>query len=224
MTIGRARRIVTPPCAGEPPPGWMLDGSVLALFATNVVALLVAEREGWSVWSLMMVYWAQSVIIGIINVIRILSLDRFSTKDFRIDGRLAEPTPAVKRQTALFFAIFYFGCHALYFVFVYAHIIRAAPLVWQWLWACVAAFAVNHLWSFLYNLRLDRQGTTNVGTLMFTPFLRIVPMHLVIIFGSLFAPGTSLVIFGALKTLADVLMHFVEHARIQARRPSIDPG
>lgn len=218
MSFERARRILAPPRAEDPPPGWLFDGSALVLFGTNVAALVLAQREGWSVWSLMMVYWAQSVIIGMINVVRILSLDRFSTRDFRIDGRLAEPTPAVKRQVALFFAIFYGGVHALYFIFVYAYTYGADPLYWQWFWACAAAFALNHLWSFLYNVRLDRRGTTNIGTLMFMPVLRVFPMNMVIIFGSLIAPLTSLVIFGALKTGVDVGMHLLEHHELRKTR------
>lgn len=92
---------------------------------------------------------------------------------------------------------------------------RYAP----WFWACTAVFAVNHLWSYRYNRDLDRQGTPNIGTLMFTPYLRIVPMHMTIIFGGLFVhAGAGLLLFGTLKTAADVAMHVAEHAQIKKIR------
>ena len=43
---------------------------------------------------------------------------------------------------------------------------------------------------------------------MATPYLRVVPMHIMVIVG-------GLLIFGALKTVADVAMHAVEHRRYQ---------
>ena len=50
---------------------------------------------------------------------------------------------------------------------------------------------------------------------MFTPYLRIVPMHLTIIFGGLMAhTNAGLLLFGVLKTVADVAMHAVEHRRL----------
>lgn len=54
---------------------------------------------------------------------------------------------------------------------------------------------------------------------MFTPYLRIVPMHLTIIFGGLFVhTGAGLLLFGTLKTAADVAIHVVEHMQIKKVR------
>jgi hypothetical protein len=72
------------------------------------------------------------------------------------------------------------------------------------------------LYSYRYNRDVDRQGTPNIGTLMFVPYLRIVPMHLTIVFGISRAHSTiGLLFFGGLKTAADMAMHYVEHARLQ---------
>ena len=43
-------------------------------------------------------------------------------------------------------------------------------------------------------------------------------MHLTIIFGSTMADGASLLLFGLLKTAADVLMHVVEHKTLGRKR------
>ena len=215
--LDHARNLVRPPRAGEAAPHYAVDGSVWSLVATNAIALGIAGYQGWSTASLMLVYWAQSLVIGAANVFRILALDRFSTENFKINDRPVDPTPATKWRVAAFFAVHYGFFHLVYFLFLADS--RGAPLFTPWLWACTAAFAVNHFWSYRYNRDLDRQGTPNIGTLMFTPYLRIVPMHLTIIFGGLLVhTGAGLLLFGALKTAADVAMHVVEHAQIKKVR------
>jgi hypothetical protein len=219
--LAHARKAVTPLRADESAPHFLLDGSVWSLVAVNLFALCIARWQGWSTVSLMIVYWAQSVIIGVANVFRILALDRFSTENFKINDKPVDPTPATKRNVAGFFALHYGFFHLIYLLFLLADA-RGERLFTAWFWACTAAFALNHLWSYRYNRDVDRQGTSNIGILMFTPYLRIVPMHLTILLGgALPARGASLWLFGGLKTLADALMHVVEHLQLKkVRRPS----
>ena len=56
----------------------------------------------------------------------------------------------------------------------------------------------------------DEQKTQNIGRMMFSPYARIIPMHLIIIFGA-FLGKSSLIIFLLLKTAADIVMHSVKH-------------
>lgn len=147
------------------------------LVAVNAVALFVAVVGGWSLIDLMTVYWVQSVMIGIGCFYRILHLDRFSTEDFRINNRSVDPTPETKRKTAAF-SLFHFGFfHLGYLIFILTENQGSSP----WgigLLICSTAFAVNHYYSYRYHRETDRSGTPNIGTLMFTPYLRVVPMHL----------------------------------------------
>jgi len=67
----------------------------------------------------------------------------------------------------------------------------------------------------------DLAGTPNIGTLMFLPYARIVPMHLVIVAGAVWtgrASGLALASFVALKTGADLIMHRAEHRMLRRRR------
>jgi hypothetical protein len=220
--MSASRRIVRPPAAGEPSPRWSEDGSTLSLVLANAFALVVALLDGWSLGSLMQIYWAQSVIIGISNVMRILALDRFSTENFEMNGQPVDPTPETKRNVAVFFALHYGFFHVAYLVFLFKD--THGPLGVGFL-ACVVAFAVNHVWSYRYNRDLDRQGTPNIGTLMFTPYARVVPMHIMIIVGvTITSSVAGLALFGVLKTVADVVMHMVEHAqlkRVHEARPPV---
>ena len=82
------------------------------------------------------------------------------------------------------------------------------------------AFAINHSYSYRYHRDHDRNGTPNIGTMMFTPYVRIVPMHLTIIFGSTLSAGMGNFLFGIGKTIADAIMHAVEHRMIARRSES----
>ena len=202
----------------ERPRAWLADSSVWSLVAANALALGLALTQHWSLASLLTLYWAQSVIIGIANFFRILGLDQFSTANFTVNDRPVEPTPQLKRQTARFFALHYGIFHAVYLGFIvgFRH---GEPLWTGSLALCIAFFALNHLWSYRYNRTADRQGRPNIGILMFMPYGRVVPMHAIILSGMLLAPtGIGIVIFIVLKTAVDVAMHVVEHAVLKKVR------
>ena len=93
------------------------------------------------------------------------------------------------------------------------------PVLDPWIVICAAIFAVNHFYSYRYNRDLDRRGTPNIGTLMFTPYARVVPMHLTIVFGASQATSQlGVLLFGGLKTFADVVMHLFEHQQLKRIR------
>lgn len=214
--LARVRAGVAPRTVTQGMPPLPADSSVWSLLLVNAIALGVALMSGWQLTDLMAVYWIQSVIIGISYFFRILGLERFSTENFQINDRDVDPTPETKRQTAFFFLVHYGFFHVGYLVFIFAE----APGGFfpdLGLAVCAVAFAINHFHSYRYHREVDRNGTPNIGTLMFTPYLRIVPMHLVIVGGAMALGVTGVLLFGVLKSVADVVMHLVEH-RLLARR------
>jgi hypothetical protein len=188
--------------------------SVYALLITNLLTIVFAVYQGWSVREVMLIYWSQSVVIGFFNVKRMLALTEFSTDGVTMNNRAVDPTPGTKRSMALFFALHYGMFHAVYLVFliVDSQALRSISVVPLLL--CVVAFIINHGYSYSSNLERDLARKPNIGTIMFFPYARILPMHLTIIFGGAMAGAStfSLVLFLLLKTLADVIMHVVEHS------------
>mgnify|MGYP001574371229 CR=1 FL=1 len=188
------------------------DRSVYALIAANVLALLIAYFTHMSLRELMLVYWMQSVIIGVASFIRILSLDRFDTANFRIGNRPVEETTTDKMRVAVFFLLHYGIFHLVYFMFLVFDPEHDPGDTATGYLLCALVFALNHGYSLLQNIRRDAGGRPNLGTLMFLPYARIIPMHLTIIFGGLFSGGAwAFALFGALKVAADAVMHTVEH-------------
>jgi hypothetical protein len=175
-----------------------------------------------SLRELMLVYWMQSVIIGLSFFVRMLKLESFSTEGMTMNGRPVAASARGKVRVALFFAVHYGFFHLIYLLFVAFGPPEAKPAGLSTLgyWLCAAVFVISHGYSLLENIAKDRRGQPNLGTLMMLPYARIVPMHLTILFGGLlFKGGAALVLFCILKTVADVVMHSVEHHVLRASRP-----
>jgi len=205
---------MTPAWADLPGPG---DRAALGwLVASNVLTIAIALWQRWPLGLLLWPFWLQSVIIGYYGGRRILGLRRFSVKGFRIGGRPADVSDRTRRSTATFFAIHYGFFHLIYAVFLAR--LELSPADWFWVGVAALAFFLNHRSSFLRFRAADAQGEPNIGALMFLPYLRVIPMHLMIIFGMGFLGGgmAAVLLFGVLKTAADCAMHVAEH-RILAR-------
>ncbi len=213
--LNRVKGIVEPRKARQSREPMRSDGSVFALIGTNIFVLILAMLLGWRLIDMMLVYWLQSVVIGIANVFRMLSLDEFSTDEFTMNNRAVEPTPETKRSVAGFFALHFGGSHLVYFFFLMSGEF-GDPRLGPDLLICAGAFAVNHWYSYQYHVASDRSGKPNIGTLMFTPYARVIPMHMTIIFGSVLGAG-GVLLFGILKTIADAMMHQFEHHALSAR-------
>jgi hypothetical protein len=195
-----------------------IDASTISLAAANIITIVLAIKNGWSLLVILWIYWLQSVTIGIFNFVRILTLKDFSTEDFLMNGKPLIASPASKYVTASFFAFHYGLFHFVYFIFLVIASFTAEKgvLSLSSLWLVIvsaAIFAVNHAFSFLSRFVRERKKKVNLGLAMAFPYVRIFPMHICIVFG--FIVDTSvfgLVFFMTLKTLADIIAHQIEHA------------
>lgn len=190
------------------------DPSLWFLLFSNIATIFFAIIESWNLSTIMWIYWFQSITIGFFNFIRILQLKEFSTEGFRINGRPAQPTQRTKISTAFFFLFHYGLFHLVYLIFLLigpftmAYENVSGSVESKYILLSPLIFFINHLFSYLYNRPKDTKKQ-NIGSLMFYPYARIIPMHLTIIFGSSF--GGVLPLFLVLKTFADGIMHVVEH-------------
>ncbi|OGC11242.1 hypothetical protein A3K48_01800 [candidate division WOR-1 bacterium RIFOXYA12_FULL_52_29] len=176
------------------------DPSAWSLVFANLLTIAMALKFNWSLMELMWIYWAQSVIIGVINFIKLIKF------------------PAI----ALFFLVHYGIFHLVYLVFLAAFtfggespINNGSPIQWSWVWLTAGVFLINHSFSYFYNREKDL-ARQNPDALFMFPYARIIPMHLTLIFGGLMeAVGPfnfPIIFFLSLKTIADLVMHKKEHA------------
>ena len=199
-----------------------IDRSVVVLLLSNLLTIALAVYQHWDVFVVMWVYWGQSVIIGYFSFRRIMDLKRFSTAGFMINDQPVKPTPQTQRQTAVFFALHYGIFHLVYLSFLGADTNVAGGFPLFNVLVCIGVFYLNHWFSYRYNREQEQERVPNIGNIMFFPYIRIIPMHLMIIAGFTFLGSSTraLIIFLLMKTAADVAMHIIEHAmaRSAARR------
>lgn len=187
---------------------------ILANAATLVAALIFHWAPAWLLWP----YWIQSVIIGWYARQRMLNLAQFSTEGFTSNGRRVPEDDSGKRMTANFFVLHYGFFHAGYLVFLLSE--HRVSGLWNMLVlvACGVSFVLSQRKTYDAQHASDLRGKPNLGALMFTPYLRVLPMHLGIIFGSQLGGGGVglLVLFTVLKTLSDIGLDAVDR-RIGAK-------
>lgn len=187
-----------------------LDSPLFFLLLSNIVTICFAIYENWPLMTVLWIYWFQSISIGLFNFIKILNLKNFTTDNFQINHRPVEPTNSTTRFTAFFFLFHYGFFHFVYLMFLTTENTNSVPIV-AILIPCIFFF-VNHLFSFIKNFEQDTNKKQNIGTAMFFPYARIIPMHLIIVFGlTLTGSINALLFFLILKTIADLIMHQIEH-------------
>ncbi len=199
--------------------GFISDHSTLFLIFSNIIMIFLALFENWDLITIMFIFWCQSVIIGIFTFFKILDLKNFTTDGFYINNKQAKPTKSTKTGTAFFFLFHYGFFHFVYLIFILANPFfnKSSTTIFTefTILIAVSIFFANHFYSFIYNREKNANKKQNIGKVMFFPYMRIIPMHLTIIFGSFFLmqglPQLSLILFLLLKTGADVGMHLIEH-------------
>ena len=186
----------------------LFSPSAVSLFAVNLGIIGFAVKDNWSLPTILASYLLQSVIIGIFQAIKMADLNEFSTAGLTINNQAVGPTPATQRTVVIFFLFHYGVFHAAYFAFILS---ESRPY-WSEVLLSGAAFFANHLFSYFVNRNRAGRSIPNIGSTMFFPYIRIIPMHLFIVLGAFFAgPSGGLVFFLVLKTLADEAMHAIEH-------------
>lgn len=196
---------------------------VLSNLATLAAALALDWNIGWLLWP----YWIQSVIIGWYARKRMLGLHRFSTEGFTSNGRRVGEDEAGKRSTANFFALHYGFFHLGYLVFLATTHAPASWLDGVLLMACGVSFVLSQRQTWAAQHAADLRGRPNLGALMFTPYLRVVPMHLAILLGAGSAGTWALVLFTGLKTASDLALDAIDRrmaVRAADRAVAATPG
>lgn len=188
---------------------YLLDTSFIALFLSNVIIIILVIVQNWEASTVLWVYWIQSVIIGFFQFLRVLSLKKFSTENFTINDKPALPTTKTKQFSAFFFVFHYGFFHFIYAIFLF-NFFTKQPLDFTYISIGGLIFFLNHTFSYFHNKFIDEQKTQNIGQIMFSPYARIIPMHLIIIFGTILGQSV-LIVFLLLKTLADLFMHTIKH-------------
>lgn len=191
----------------------------LALILMNLIPLIGVWYFNWDVGIIIFLYWLENVVIGILNVPKILSC-RGSKK------------PGARKESlgGLIFLSGFFSVH--YGMFCFGHytfiqtFFEGLPefsnipsrlfegfLIWPLL-----GLLFSHFISMIVNFYgKGEYRSRSANTQMFMPYTRIMILHIVIIFGGFLAQAFDnalgpLIILIIVKTIIDLGAHQVEHS------------
>ncbi|MCA2004731.1 MAG: DUF6498-containing protein, partial [Ignavibacterium sp.] len=139
------------------------------------------------------------------------------------NGKEVLPTKAAKISTAVFF-LFHYG----FFHLIYAVFLGTFPLLLDesknspgnfYLLFTAIIFLINYGIEFYKEQTTISDEVPNLGTVMFMPYFRIIPMHLTIILGGFIAAAGSflktdtsllvIILLMSIKTFIDLITHSV---------------
>jgi len=208
-----------PEVQGAAEPLSLASPSSLALILANLVPLAGAAFFGWELSDVMVLFWAESAIIGFYNVCKIVLIGRWT-------ALLAAP----------FFIGHFGGFMAVHFLFVYGIFVegmqnggnggdlREVAALFIGLWPALLALFLSHGYSFFANfLGRKEYQARSVKDQMGEPYARIIFMHLALIFGG----GLTLVLGGPTPVLLLVIaakIWFDLRAHLKQRRPKGEAG
>jgi hypothetical protein len=196
---------------------FLSDISSWVLIASNILVIFFAISEDWNFGTIIWSYWLQGIIIGIFSFIKILTLKNFTTYNLTKKNNPVEASKATRVSVASFFLFHYGFFHLVYAIFL-IFFTFIGPLKAEINYIALAGiiFAINHLFSYFYNRERDSEKIQSLGKLMFSPYVRIFPIHVTIIFVGFilnFAHFNTIVLifFLGLKAIIDVFAHLQEH-------------
>jgi hypothetical protein len=208
-------------------------GAVAALVIANLIPLLGVLFLGWSVWTILILYWLENGIVGAFNILRIRKaagpMDATGAS-FRMNGR---PVDMASRAGLITFFIIHYGL----FWIVHGVFVLTLPLFAMMgpsgdpaefagdvspgtILVALIALTISHGVSYYFNfvkggeyLRVSPAGQ------MFAPYGRLVVLHITIIVGGMAiaftgAPAAAVAILVLLKTVLHVGFHLAAHRAI----------
>lgn len=217
--------------------------SSISLIFANLIPLLGVLLYDWNVLEILLLYWTESVVIGLINVLRMASCQTDNilaglgayTTGKKIPAEFQHQMSPGALRAVKFFIIPFFVLH--YGGFCYGHLMAVTGFfstaglqggasaslaqVWQLdFWIAVAAIGASHLFSFFNNyLGNGEYKHTSLFLLMQRPYGRIVAMHIAIVFGAGFvmwlgSPLPILMILIVAKMAMDFKLHQKERLKM----------
>ena len=191
-----------------------LNASSLALIIGNLIPIIGVLFFGWELFPLILLYWLENVVIGVFTAIKMLTCSGSEHLSQRIF------------MTAFFsvhYGMFCFG-HGTFVVNLFGGEIDSLESALQiisqnGLLIALIALVISHGFSFLKNFMLrGERRQLSVSTIMFSPYKRIIVLHVFIIFGAMAlqtfgVTQAGLIVLALVKIVADLMAHKIEHKK-----------
>lgn len=185
--------------------------SLIILIAVNLLPIFGVIYSDWDVFEIVVLYWFENVVIGVVNIFKILSSAPSSDDEVANGKPLPEylrsnGTNAFQHAAKLFlvpFFTFHYGMFCfVHGIFVFALLGKKSDVsgigdptegMWEMIesifnsnvqWFVIAIIA-SHVFSFFYNyIGKGEFRKLSPAELMHAPYGRIVVLHIAIILGA----------------------------------------
>jgi hypothetical protein len=192
-----------------------LSWSAVVLIIANLVPLYGAIFRGWNVFDIVVVYWIENLVIGLINIPRILTATSETKGASSWGGKIF---------LSSFFMIHYGGfClgHGFFLISIFGNDLEKTltETSIRSMGIAIVALLLSHLFSFFKNyLGRGEYKQTTPGEQLFAPYGRIVLLHIAIILGGMGVeragePIILLIILVLGKIVIDLLLHISSHLK-----------
>jgi hypothetical protein len=181
------------------------DPALWTLIILNLLFIYEFRNDPSQYTSIIWLYWCQSVLIGVFNFLDMITIKN-ADNDVTVNGK-----PATKWQAKgcfpLFFLVHYGIFHVVYLVFLTVDF-KLSDTNFTYLRWALAGVLVQQFIHFV-QLKIRSSNTSrSIGSIFFTPYLRIIPMHLTILLPKILG-WTPAITFLILKTVFDVIGYLV---------------
>ncbi len=218
--------------------------SSLVLILANLIPVIGVFLYDWDVLSILLLYWAENVVIGLLNVARMFACESGDVLQMLLAGanrpipdEIRQQLPRIPGMTLKFVLIPFFIMH--YGIFCFDHLTAvigifsngglgsgvgsALAALWQpAFWIAVVAVLASHLYSYYANfIGGGEYKRASLMLLMKRPYGRIIAMHIAIVLGAglviwLGSPLPMLLILILIKTFFDLRLHEKERSKLSA--------
>jgi Family of unknown function (DUF6498) len=185
-----------------------LDPALWFLLLANGYLIYYCYKNPDEFNTVVWVFYFQSLLIGLFNFLNLLLIKNPAPGSLSINKM-----PVSKENmgcTAIFFLIHYGFFHLVYLIFLIAQFTKGADF--KFVLIAVAIFLAESIIQFIRSQSRKTETPVNAGLQFITPYLRIVPMHLMILLPSFLGVKTS-IIFLFLKTVADAGMYLLTRSK-----------
>jgi len=209
-----------------------LRSSLYFLIASNLIPLVMLISGKWDFREVIILYWAESGIIGFFNIFKIILVKKLTNENNKNNVNILNVPPRflLKLFFAVFFCVHFGGFMAGHAVFLSGLILGAFDKnssfgfndFINYLYSVktgIIALFISHGFSFFKNFIIEGEIETATIQDMFTaPYSRIVVMHITIIAGAFLMmllkfPQIFSTVFVLLKIFLDTNAHLKERKK-----------
>ena len=194
--------------------------SAMVLVAANLVPLVGVLAFHWTVFSVLLLYWCENVVVGAFNVLRMVAA---SPRNVAAD---------VGKLFLIPFFVVHYGMfamvHGIFVLALFGPGGRVSPSPALFLAAVrgagigygALAIVLSHGFSYLHNYLAGGEfRNASVQQLMVQPYARVMVLHLTILVGGFAAkaagsPVLALLLLIVLKTAIDLRAHLAERRKL----------